>query len=1193
MREKINRLAKGIVDTEVLKISIIPESVEETVHAGQLIRGELYVTGEENQHIKGLIYSSDIRVRVLNESFGGIRNHIIYEVDTRQMEQGEDIAGAFYLVTNAGEKKVEYRFTAELGATGTLLSSLKTPEDFAKLAEEDCDTALRLFEYKDFTDAPFMQDIHIATLYQAMKGRSGKPNLLEEFLVELKAKAPVTFRLNTVQFSLFCGEEPPKEQKLELIRSGWGHVRIELQADGDFIELPVNVVTDSDFEGERCEITFRIIRDKLHYGKNMGSVICSTVRQSSAARIEVQNDTRKERERHSVFADEYGKYLEYRLDYESGLYEDRLLLNQMQQEVERFKHNRGESPLISLLQAELCVMEGRKDRAAVVLEGCAEQINQMRQKEVLLYCYYLYVQFLIQKKEGQRDSLIRLLRKHLMEGPEYGYLFFLWLKLEPSLADNPAELLARMRQLYAEGCHSPFLYVEAYKVFNRLPDMLRSIDGFELQVLYFCTRKDMIEESLALRVAKLAANVKRYNRLIYRLLVRLYEKYPCNALLEAVCGMLIRGDCRGTEYFSWYQKALDGGLNLTRLYEYYLYALPKDYPYLLPKEVLLYFSYVKDMDRHSRSVLYMNILRYMKPEAKLYRQYEREMEQFAMQQLFESRINSRLAVIYRHILYREMIDEQVAKVLPAILKSYRVRCKNPNMKYVIVVYEEIDGEDAFPLKDGVAYVPLFSQHSILLFQDAYGNRYANIPYRKQQVMKQEDTGKLEERCFEVYPGHPMLRLQECSAILDRGISGEKELTVLERAASEMALNQLYRKKMFSQIIEYYRKASEMQDGDINVPDASYLLYLDAEGMSRKERSAVCGTLIRQDYMREAYGIIEKFGYRDVEEPQLLRLCCKMILQNLFDQNKLLLHMAFDVFGRKRYDGVVLDYLCEHYNGMAEQMYEVLKLSVKEQVETYDMEERLLAQMLFSGEDRHMDEVFALYSSRKKTSDQVVRAYFTARCIAYFLEDKQLDDKVFDYLERAVSDASDLEKVPTIYLLALSKHYAFCRKLNDEQKRVCGLIVDSLLAEGKIFPYFRRLGNHIAMPQDIMDKVMFSYRSSRNAKPELQVRVLPDEENYHSEDMQRVYQGIFVKQKMLFEGETLEYRIYETKNETCHLMKEGSLGGEQAKAENGDFQFARLNEMSAAFLKKDEETLKKTMEDYAVKRAAARRLFPLA
>ena len=43
MRERINRLAKGIVDAEIPEVLIQPETCEGPVTAGQVCRKELYV----------------------------------------------------------------------------------------------------------------------------------------------------------------------------------------------------------------------------------------------------------------------------------------------------------------------------------------------------------------------------------------------------------------------------------------------------------------------------------------------------------------------------------------------------------------------------------------------------------------------------------------------------------------------------------------------------------------------------------------------------------------------------------------------------------------------------------------------------------------------------------------------------------------------------------------------------------------------------------------------------------------------------------------------------------------------------------------------------------------------------------------------------------------------------------------------
>ncbi|MFR3754418.1 MAG: DUF5717 family protein [Enterocloster sp.] len=87
---------------------------------------------------------------------------------------------------------------------------------------------------------------------------------------------------------------------------------------------------------------------------------------------------------------------------------------------------------------------------------------------------------------------------------------------------------------------------------------------------------------------------------------------------------------------------MEQGINLTRLYEYFLYSLPDDYRHLLPKEVLLYFSYDKDLDSHSRSRCSTGTYcEYMNPSSELYQSiYTRHMEQFAMEQLFRSRLTA-------------------------------------------------------------------------------------------------------------------------------------------------------------------------------------------------------------------------------------------------------------------------------------------------------------------------------------------------------------------------------------------------------------------------------------------------------------------------------------------------------------------------------------------------------------------------
>ena len=168
MRERINRLARGIIDNGSPELVLTPERVEASVPAGEVIRGEILVSSGNNLHIKGLVYSSHERVRVVNSAFGGLRNRIIYEVNVDFSEHGDEIKGSFYLVTNGGEREIPYSLRVQAGDSGEVLGNLKTPRDFGLLAKKDLEKALRMFEYQDFTEAPFMQDSRVRTIYDGL-----------------------------------------------------------------------------------------------------------------------------------------------------------------------------------------------------------------------------------------------------------------------------------------------------------------------------------------------------------------------------------------------------------------------------------------------------------------------------------------------------------------------------------------------------------------------------------------------------------------------------------------------------------------------------------------------------------------------------------------------------------------------------------------------------------------------------------------------------------------------------------------------------------------------------------------------------------------------------------------------------------------------------------------------------------------
>lgn len=1192
MRERINRLARGIVDAELPRLFLSPVKVEETLGSDTIYKRELYLSSENNLSIKGLAYSTHSRVRIASRSFGGLRNHIVYEVDTSWCENGDVIRGTINLVTNGGELEVPFLFCVETTASIRVLSTLHTVEDFVDLAQKDMDLALRLMEYKDFTDAPFLQDLRVRAVFDGIRGHGNRQNALEEFFLGLGVKEPVELTLSAASKTY----DNPKKQvsdRIVLQKNGWGYVYMEVKADGDFIELSQKTVTQADFTDGRFDLAFKIHPERLHRGKNLGAIRFLTVHGETAVQITATagNEPGAAARDREITRSSIARYLTLREEYESGKNDPAKVLTKLQRELDAIRGACGSSLLHSLFQAETYLDAGRPDQAALCLDSCRDQIAAEEERTGTLYCFYQYLQYRVNPDETRRDAVLRLLRKKLDKRKGRFYLQLLLLKMEPELFEEGPALFDSFKTQYRNGCHSPFLYIETCRLLEKDPALLVNMEPFEIHALYYGVTHGMIGEALALRAASLASGAKFFHRLYYRLLASLYEKYPEKEILTAVCCLLIKGNMRTAACFPWYEKGIKEEISLTRIYEYYLYSLPASYDQMLPKQVLLYFSYEHShMDRRSRSVLYANVLTYLKPGDRLYKAYEREMEKFAMEQLFEGRIDRFLAVIYRHMIYRDIIDAQVARVLPGILRANRICCQDASMKYVVVGSALLEGEDAYPLNDGTAYVPLYFDDCVLLFQDVYGNRYMDVPYTKEPVLEERE---LEERCFEMFPDHPMLKMRACLGIMEKEEIDGDGIRVLQDALDSLPVKELYQQKMLTRIIAYYNDPARNGEEAMNEEGGAYLLRLDKKRLSRTERVGICETLISQDLYKEAYDMIREFGEEGLRIKRLLKLCTKLISQNLAEADDLLLHMARRIFLSGKGDSVILDYLCRYFNGANSDMYRILVQAVREHTETYDMEERLLAQLLFTGSDKHLDTVFDLYAGRKKTSDAIVKAYFTIRCVDYFLKGQTPGDRVFAYLEGAINGSQEIRKLPEIYLMAMTKYYAGLPSLEKEQQQVCRRCMAVLLDQGMIFAYFKDLAPYVDLPGELLDKEIVEYRGAPEGRPVLMVRVLPDEEEFHEEELKPVYKGIYVRQKLLFEGEVMEYTISEYENGEPVEKASGRISCREAAAGDRGNRFSALNTMGLCLAMKDDRRLKEAMVRYVTESQAAKELFPLA
>ena len=111
MKEKISRLAKGIVEETPEKMEIAPESFDEILWPDRDPSFTLGVSSPIGHSLRGVVFCDDERITVENPSFTGRMNHLSFRVSMDSLAPGSVLSGRVGLLTSAGEREIPYRFT--------------------------------------------------------------------------------------------------------------------------------------------------------------------------------------------------------------------------------------------------------------------------------------------------------------------------------------------------------------------------------------------------------------------------------------------------------------------------------------------------------------------------------------------------------------------------------------------------------------------------------------------------------------------------------------------------------------------------------------------------------------------------------------------------------------------------------------------------------------------------------------------------------------------------------------------------------------------------------------------------------------------------------------------------------------------------------------------------------------------------
>lgn len=1173
MKRRMEQLVNGRFEYEVPPLVVTEPEVTLTLDEGKNYRGELHAGAADGRKIKGYALSDHPRIVLAQDSFSGSACTIVYGIDTTGLTDGDTVCGSIVLGTGIEEKIISVTVNIKQRQIRSTAGEIRTLDDFAHLAARDFREAFSVFTGDSFAELMQQQEDGLRSLYQGLSRNPVTYQHLEEFLVAAGKKESVRISMEETKRK-FYGVEVSTKDTLYLYKNTWGYVRMEVEVQGDFLEVDRTAITSENFIGSVCGLEYIIHRECLVNGRHYGRIILKNIHQTLVFDVEASADGVKTEKRdmgpvsHRIaLMKEYLALRTHRMDYRSWY-------DSAWNHVNALKESGDNSTMLRFAQVFLYDTNEENALAMEILWGMQNGKYPLEGPEE--QALFLFYQKKLNLIAPEHRSIVSRLTGFYRQKPESLLLLMLLIQEDDSYRVSLAKQLYAMERLYQMGCTSPFLYLSAYEILQKQEGQLRKMSRFMVQVLRFAQRQGIMREEILKRAAYLSGHLKSFDAGVYEFLSRGYDSFPSDEVLEAVCQLIMKGQPAQPEYFRWYSLAVEKEIRITRLYEYYIETMEGGFQGLLPQVIRVYFSYNNGLSAQKKAFVYSNVIKNKDQDKNTWQSYRKAMEEFARIEVQKGRINEDYARIYREFLPMPQ-DNVSARAMAGVLFTHRIHCESRNIRRVIVCHPALRQEMAYPVSDKNAYIRVYGRESRIFLEDEKKRRFSvTVPYEDETLF---DDEVLAKACGAFDVENPGLLLYLCGEKEEDIQISEQKIGWYRQAEQSPSFTAGYRRMIRKKLLEYYWEHL----GEAHVEEA--VSELKDEEYAKVNKASAVELLTADGKYDRAFAIVEKYGFEKIADTCILRLASHMIMNREFQKDEGLLYMAGYIFGKGLYDEIVLRYLEQYYRGSVKRMCALWEKVRGFQLESYRLDERILTTAMYvrvwPEKGGQILESYITQTGR----ELVVRAYLTYLAIGYFMDGRPVEDRIFECMESILKRGWEMDDVCR---LALLKYYSGQSVLTEGQRENVSLLLQQFQQKGLRFSFYQRFPAELTQMYQVEDRVFVEKRYPADSQVTICYR-LEDSAEWKCEPMRNMYQGIFVKEFLLFYGEKLEYYLIcesKGKKETSEISEIYMTKSQ----DQGTSRYQMLNRILAAKTMGNQEETQKALREYMEKESLVKSCF---
>ena len=1176
MRRRLEELLNETFEYDTPQLLLTGDMPGGEVQEGEHPSGTLFVSHPEGKKVRGYVYSSNPRMACSAQEFYSSKPQIRWQLDLTGLEGGQQTRGSITFCSELGEREVSYVVTVRKDEPSTRVPNV---EGLAKLARADQETACDLFFSEDFGKVLEEGRYEDHTLWKALRDESVREHALEEFLIGTGQKEPIELSLSAETRKVENPEGTVLEQ-VTVTKSTWGYLELEISSDARFLRVEKKKVTTDDFIGSRWELRYIIDSNFLHAGRNWGRITIRTCYQTLTYEVCAQVNSGMDLRSHRVQNLMCRKAVQLYLDYRMGRLELKQWAERTQSVIGSYKRSGGTDIRADLLSVFVMQAEGKRSSSERELRRIERMQDVLGNPEAEASWLYLST-FFSRDQDYINQVRGRLRVLHLENRSSWLIQWLAFYLLEDEMGGDSGKLELIIRHIEHFSA-SPVLLMEAVQIVLKNPFLLHDWTNGARMVVSYAVKEGITDEKLVLHSMNLIRRRNRFDHATFRMLARCYENTRLDDVLAVWTQMAILGEKKDEKYFSLYQAAVARDLRITGLYEYYMETMGEVRIEQMPQVIRRFFVMNDSLDWRKKARIYRNMSDSADSIPQIFAAMRPSVEKFITDQIQMMRINEDLAVLTSRYLNRQMITVSLARKLIRLLFTFEIDCRNPLMKKVVVADTRLSRVRTVPITDHKAQIQIYSEQSRIFLEDEEGHRYASTSlYMAQHLL---DDARLLNLCVQEAVDDPHLVLFFALNPKTQQPITHQALRFFVDAERQAGFSEDYRTQLRTWLLDYYdTHTSEETMG-------SFLREIDTDTYVRIDRKKLLALLTQEGMYETAWPVIEKYGTEGIDLNLVVRILSQTVLDRDYEEDRVLLAFCASVFESGKVEEHLLSYLLMYYDGPVGKMKELWRLGHEYGLDTMAAEKKILSLIVFTRQGSVGSEPIYVSYRRALGSRRLSRGYVILRCYEYLVKELPVSDVIFEDCLREYLKGS---RLPDVCGLALLQYLSGIVQLDGDQKRAAGELLSYYCSRGIRFAYFQRFPQELISGLGIDDKVFCEAVADPRSSVRLLYRFKHENNPFVEETMRDVFEGIRVREFVLFEGEELECYTVEQKADgktvtsPHRYLKAGAVPDALE-----DSRYGRIMKMAKLLSDGDQAGFEEALKEYRQLDSLTREIFTL-